>query len=587
MSEGRRTWLAASAAAALAAAAGGAVGAWVSSATASRRDAGPSPDELPRFEPLANTVPKGRRPLNVLLVMSNAERFDLPAGLSLPGHERLQQQAVRFQQWHANTGNCTASRANLYFGQQPQRTGLIAELGTWPPQKNPTHLPSLGHYFRANGYYTAYKGQWQLSRMPARSRPAQGRHPNTRDALEPFGFSDYHADGDPLGSTWSGFRHDAQTAAEAAHWLQTRGRMADKPWLLAVNFVNPATHAQQIESRAHRDFLSPLAGPPFDPLYQARWDFPLPANRQDDLNRKPWAQRNHRAYTDMAFGRLPSGGAAWTTLQNYYFNCIRDVDRHLMTLLNALEASGQAGRTVVVYTSDHGEMAGAHGLRHSGPFTYQEAVRVPFTVRHPDVAGPQQTDALGCAIDLIPTLLELAGCDRAAAAQAYPLLSGVSVAGAVANVARRGERDERGVLFSHGSLHDIDVEHAASLIAQDIDVDRLMPLRAALAGLRPWPRLDQPTHLRGIHTGRYKFSRCFKPSEHHRPADWETLVRHNTLELYDLQKDPLELDNLAHAPEWSKGLVQELNAQLNRLLDKEAGPDRGEHLALPGFVTRL
>ena len=72
---------------------------------------------------------------------------------------------------------------------------------------------------------------------------------------------------------------------------------------------------------------------------------------------------------------------------NFYLNCLRDVDRHIEVVLDALEASGEADRTIVVFTADHGEMAGSHGLRQKGNLPYDENTHVPMIVIHPDVAG--------------------------------------------------------------------------------------------------------------------------------------------------------------------------------------------------------
>ena len=98
---------------------------------------------------------------------------------------------------------------------------------------------------------------------------------------------------------------------------------------------------------------------------------------------------------------------------NFYLNCIRDVDRSIALVLDALAASGQADRTVVVFTSDHGEMAGSHGLRQKGNLVYDENFHVPLVVVHPDVAGGGRSHALGSAVDLAPTILELAGVEPA------------------------------------------------------------------------------------------------------------------------------------------------------------------------------
>jgi arylsulfatase len=101
----------------------------------------------------------------------------------------------------------------------------------------------------------------------------------------------------------------------------------------------------------------------------------------------------------------------WRAGLRFYLNCLRDVDRSIDLVLDALEASGQADRTIVILTADHGEMAGAHGLRQKGNFVYDENFHVPLVVRHPDVAGHRTSDAMASALDLAPTLLAFAGVE--------------------------------------------------------------------------------------------------------------------------------------------------------------------------------
>src|ERR1051325_3781348 len=106
--------------------------------------------------------------------------------------------------------------------------------------------------------------------------------------------------------------------------------------------------------------------------------------------------------------------------QNYYFNCIRDVDQHIGAMLEALTRLGHAHNTIVVVTADHGEQAGAHGgMLGKGADVYKETVRVPLIVRHPDTRGGA-SDALVGGIDLVPTLLGFAGLSDAERAQRYP-----------------------------------------------------------------------------------------------------------------------------------------------------------------------
>ncbi len=316
----------------------------------------------------------------------------------------------------------------MYFGQHTQQTRMTANLDAPPTfPELADGIASLGHLLRAQGYYTAYKGKWHLSHFDRDPGLVYGAYPNTSAGLEPYGFSDYNADGDQHGSTWSGYKFDGETASNAVRWLATKGRdmRGRKPWCLAVNFVNPhdimyfSSGETQEASRLDRNLLSPLAPAPVGGPYDQAWDLPLPASfTKDDLSTKPWAQRSYVDFCNMIYGRIdPGDEAAWRAMQSYYFNCIRDVDHHALTVLKALEALNLHGDTIVIYTADHGEMAGAHRLRQKGPHMYKENVRVPLIVRHPDAAGGSQTAALGSCVDLTPTVL---GLDRRPGAGGAP-----------------------------------------------------------------------------------------------------------------------------------------------------------------------
>src|SRR5690606_39103386 len=185
----------------------------------------------------------------------------------------------------------------------------------------------------------------------------------------------------------------------------------------------------QEDSRLRRNFLGPVSSGPSTGVYDRHWDIPLPRSfYADDLSQKPWVQRADVELCNAFYGRIdPQDEAAWQRMQSYYFNCIRDVDQSIAQVLAALRASGQADNTVVVLTADHGEMSGAHRLRQKGPHMYKENTRVNFVVRHPDLPGGVQTDALGSSVDLLPTLLEFAGVAPAEQHDRYPQLAGVSL----------------------------------------------------------------------------------------------------------------------------------------------------------------
>lgn len=295
-------------------------------------------------------------------------------------------------------------------------------------------------------------------------------------------------------------------------------------------------------------FGMPLLGAPGESLDEKDWHFELPRSyRADDLSTKPAVQRPPRPLTE----------AQLRTYQNYYFNCIRDVDQHVGSVLDAVARLGFAHNTVIVVTADHGELAGAHGgMLGKGASIYKENLRVPLMVRHPDVHRDGATNALAGSIDLVPMLLSFAGLSDAERAQRYPDLHGVDLSAVVADARAHTPRDQRGILFNYGT-----------------------PPGGPNASGSPVRGL-----IRGVFDGRYKFGRYFRITEHHEPRDWDTLLAHNDLELYDTHEDPDEIVNLATHPETHQARILELNARVNALIDAEIGVDDGS--MYPGGASK-
>lgn len=96
----------------------------------------------------------------------------------------------------------------------------------------------------------------------------------------------------------------------------------------------------------------------------------------------------------------------------YYYGLVSQIDYNIGRVLDELDRLGLADNTIVVYTSDHGEMMAEHGAWTKGRTGYEATIRVPLIIRLPKVfAGGKRSDELVCLIDLLPTLLDAAGLD--------------------------------------------------------------------------------------------------------------------------------------------------------------------------------
>ncbi len=303
-----------------------------------------------------------RRP-NVLVVMSDQESALLPGPAHLPHRARLRQRGVEFTSAFCNTPQCSAARSALLTGLEPHRTGVIANVdaGSLGQPLSPA-LPTVGSVFLQAGYRTGYFGKWHLG---------GDRH----QGLSAFGFQVYAAG-----------RSDEEAAREAARWIGAQ----TEPWLAWVSFINP-----------HDIYLAPKRLAQVRP----RPGVKPPATGLEALAGKPSEQREY-AERDQGRVALGYGPQDWVRYRSYYLELVEKVDACLGVVLEAVDP----GRTAVVYTSDHGDALGEHGLPFKGPFMYEELIRIPFLIAAPDGAlGRGRRDGLVTQTDLAPTLAALAG----------------------------------------------------------------------------------------------------------------------------------------------------------------------------------
>ncbi|MBI1198350.1 MAG: sulfatase-like hydrolase/transferase [Phenylobacterium sp.] len=531
----------------------------------------------------------GRR-LNVLMIITDQEQSPAswPTGLleKLPHHRELLERGLLIENYHVQTTPCSPSRSTIFSGHHTQQTGVYLNTDTPPNPVPADDMPTLGHMLQAAGYYTSYKGKWHLSQINKERNWNQvpgGIYPTTENAMEKYGFHDYGFDGESVGLTWDGYRSDLFVAADASRALfdyARRDKAGGKPWFQVVGLVNPhdimfydAT-GHQAEGRPDPNILGPLRREPGDPIYEVDNGFDLPESfYKDDLSTKPEAHRAIVRLNDLFYGPIPhSDEASWHRFINYYYNCLRDVDRRLGQILWALKASGQMDNTIIVYTTDHGERAAAHGMRQKAGTMYREEVNVPMIIVHPDFPGGRRTQRLMSAIDLAPTLMGLAGMTPAQAAERFPGLPGVDVGGLLADASAPTERDRRGHLF----------DYAVAYMWEPRKGGRPNTTQGALDYDKIYDLSKRRLH-RGVHDGRWKFARYFAPAQHHTPKDWETLNRLNDLELYDTQADPHEITNLAYDPAQRKNVLR-LNAMVTDLIAREIGRDDGSEYPGPTSI---
>ena len=363
---------------------------------------------------------------------------------TLNGSRWFNEHAVSFNRHYTGSLACVPSRPTLFTGQYPDVHGVTQTDGLGKMADDSRmrwlregEIPTLGHWFRAAGYDTHYDGKWHITHAdllddngePLPTNTAEGEilHDNVdryldANPLDPFGFSGWVGP-EPHGGLFAncGLARDPLIAARVVRWLNDRyerRRNGDadalKPFLLVASFVNP-----------HDIVLFPLwiqRGMPSDLNDIEVPDVPLSPSDFEDLRHKPAAQVAYRAAYPSCYG--PYGLVApvyQKNLQDYrnlYYRLHEAVDQPV-DLVRAAITDNAATDTVIVRTSDHGELLGSHGGLHQKWFQlYDESTRVPFSIAR---IGSQATSQRSVSsptshVDLVPTLLSAAGIDEQATA---------------------------------------------------------------------------------------------------------------------------------------------------------------------------
>lgn len=359
---------------------------------------------------------------NVLIVMSDEQRWDSlgfagnPAAHT-PNLDALSEHSTVFDGCYTPFPLCCPSRASLWTGRMPRHHHV---LGNWRAVNPDLCETGLGRAFERAGYHTVYCGKWHVpgttpARMGFRDDIAVPAVLDGRDRgryIEPYreyvtsqGYQ--LVDGNIENLTAADVRtlrtapHRGAAQIPLEHCLETwqtreflhtlDNAPDDRPWFAVCSFNAP-----------HFPMIVPE---PYDTIIK-RDRVELPASFATGLDTKP----REVAASTFATKYADLDEPGWVDLTAHYLGMCALVDAQVGRVVEQLRRSGELDRTIIVYTSDHGDLLGAHRLMEKGHLLhYEEALRIPLLIRHPDVATGTATGNLVSVVDLATTLTELAG----------------------------------------------------------------------------------------------------------------------------------------------------------------------------------
>ncbi|WP_298865775.1 sulfatase [uncultured Gimesia sp.] len=325
-----------------------------------------------------------------------------------PTLDRLASEGMLLKNVFCTNSICTPSRATLMTGQYSHVNGVTTLNGAIGEEHQ--HLARL---IKDAGYETAMIGKWHLKKEPAAFDfytvlPGQGSYFNPVFRVrgpKPWPKNEFRSN-----------RYDSKHSSDAItdislKWLKSR-KQKKKPFFLMHHFKAPHDNFENAERYdwLYQDVTIPepeslRTRGKHGPLGQALYGTSVgPRNKRRNMG--------HHMFVDENLSAEKYTGEAYQRYLKKFLRCVRGVDDNIKRLVEHLKATGDLENTIIVYTADQGFMLGEHDYIDKR-WMYEESLRMPFIARYPKwIKAHSKNDTMINNVDFAPTLLEMAGVKK-------------------------------------------------------------------------------------------------------------------------------------------------------------------------------
>ncbi len=367
--------------------------------------------------------------MNLLFIFTDQQnRYALSCmdnpNIETPNLDRLAGQGVLFRRCYSNDPICGPFRGSLLTGQYTSRCGVN---GNGAPL--PSGTTTFADAFGAAGYQTAWVGKWHLGGNGNRPIPQE-----LRGGFQRFkGYQCYNGfyqdvcfyNEQDEEQRYDYHRTEVTTDIAIAELEAMTADDSDKPFMLMMSYQAPHYPEQP--------------APEYAAMYEGREIVRRPNCQDVDPFTWTWSPKSPRPVeNDPDFQRYGNDLDEYIRLYNAM--CTQ-IDANVGRLMETLERLGVADDTMIVFTSDHGDMQGSHGLKNKC-LPHEESAGIPLIMHVPGQPGGRVSDGLVSGIDMMPTCLELAGIAPVAGADGQsiaPFLRGETDATCDAVFSERGD----------------------------------------------------------------------------------------------------------------------------------------------------